>query len=116
MHIARQIFRQIVQIRRRRASARQGEVVQSDGKYASKMCASDLISGSLYIIANFLVKVKLFLLFFAPLCNIAFKLLTQSFFCDNITLEIVQQKQMSGFRLSTFPIIQQEEQIGRAHV
>ena len=55
MHIARQIFRQIVQIRRRRASARQGEVVQSDGKYASKMRASDLISGSLIFGQHFFV-------------------------------------------------------------
>ncbi len=37
--IFRQIFRQIVQGRRRLADARQGELVQSDEKYASKMCA-----------------------------------------------------------------------------
>ena len=34
----RQIFRQIVQIERRRADARQAKFVQDDGKYASKMC------------------------------------------------------------------------------
>ena len=34
-----QVFRQIVQARRRRADARQGELVQYDGKYASKMRA-----------------------------------------------------------------------------
>ena len=37
--LRRQIFRQIVQGRRRLADARQGEFVQSDEKYASKMCA-----------------------------------------------------------------------------
>ena len=37
--LRRQIFRQIVQGRRRRADARQGELVQDDGKYASKMRA-----------------------------------------------------------------------------
>ena len=37
--IARQIFRQIVQGRHRRADARQGQLVQYDGKYASKMRA-----------------------------------------------------------------------------
>ena len=31
-HLRRQIFRQIVQVRRRRADARQGELVQDDGK------------------------------------------------------------------------------------
>ena len=37
--LRRQVFRQIVQARRRRADARQGELVQYDGKYASKMRA-----------------------------------------------------------------------------
>ena len=37
--LRRQVFRQIVQARRRRANARQGELVQSDGKYAGKMRA-----------------------------------------------------------------------------
>ena len=37
--LRRQIFRQIVQGRRRRADARQGELVQDDGKYASNMRA-----------------------------------------------------------------------------
>ena len=37
--LRRQVFRQIVQARRRRADARQGELVQYDGKYANKMCA-----------------------------------------------------------------------------
>ena len=35
--LRRQIFRQIVQIERRRADARQAKFVQDDGKYASKM-------------------------------------------------------------------------------
>ena len=37
--LRRQVFCQIVQARRRRADARQGELVQYDGKYASKMRA-----------------------------------------------------------------------------
>ncbi len=37
--LRRQVFRQIVQARRRRADARQGELVQYDGKYAGKMRA-----------------------------------------------------------------------------
>ena len=37
--LRRQVFRQIVQARRRRADARQGELVQYDEKYASKMRA-----------------------------------------------------------------------------
>ena len=37
--IALQIFRQIVQIERRRANARQAKFVQYNGKDASKMCA-----------------------------------------------------------------------------
>ena len=37
--IAPQIFRQIVQIERRRASARQAKFVQYGGKYASKRAA-----------------------------------------------------------------------------
>ena len=37
--LRRQVFRQIVQARCRRADARQGELVQYDGKYASKMRA-----------------------------------------------------------------------------
>ena len=37
--LRRQIFRHLVQGRRRRADARQGELVQDDGKYASKMRA-----------------------------------------------------------------------------
>ena len=35
--LRRQIFRQIVQIERRRADARQAKFVQDVGKYASKM-------------------------------------------------------------------------------
>ena len=37
--LRRQVFCQIVQARRRRADARQGELVQYDGKYAGKMRA-----------------------------------------------------------------------------
>ena len=36
VRLRRQIFRQIVQIERRRAGARQTKFVQDDGKYASK--------------------------------------------------------------------------------
>ena len=42
VRLRRQIFRQIVQIERRRAGARQAKFVQDDGKYASKRMAKAL--------------------------------------------------------------------------
>ena len=42
MRLRRQIFRQIVQIERRRADARQAKFVQDDGKDASKRAAKAL--------------------------------------------------------------------------
>ena len=42
MRLRRQIFRQVVQIERRRADARQAKFVQNDGKDASKRAAKAL--------------------------------------------------------------------------
>ena len=42
MRLRRQIFRQVVQIERRRADARQAKFVQDDGKDASKRAAKAL--------------------------------------------------------------------------